>query len=82
MHLVDAAAEILRQSPSEVLAVREIAERAIAEGLIAPKSQSPWGPMADVMRQEVRRYEQGGEPTRFERVGPGKYRYAGNPVPT
>jgi hypothetical protein len=77
MHLVDAAAEILRRSPTEALSVKEISDRAVAGGLITPRSQTPWLYMAAAMRKELRQLaELGGEP-RFARAGPGNYRHAG-----
>jgi hypothetical protein len=76
MNLVDAAAEVLRRAPDQTLSVREIAERAMAEGLITPKSQTPWIYMAAAMRKELRQLRQSGRMPRFELAGDGRYRAA------
>ena len=74
MHLVDAAAEVLNKNPDESLSVREIAERAMTEGLITPRSQTPWVYMAAAMRKELRESAGSGGRPRFEVVTDGRYR--------
>lgn len=75
MHLVDAAAEVLSRSPGESLTVKEIAERAMAEGLITPRSETPWIYMANAMKRELRDSSKSGGQARFEAMGEGRYRY-------
>lgn len=74
MHLVDAAAEVLDRSPDETLTVKEIAERAITDGLITPRSKTPWIYMAAAMRRELRDLAESGRVPRFVFVGEGRYR--------
>jgi hypothetical protein len=76
MRLVDAAAEILRKSPDQALPVREIAERAVAEGLITPSSDTPWVYMAAAMRKEIRNAAESGGQARFRTEASGRYRWA------
>ena len=76
MRLVDAAAEILSKDPEGVLTVREIAERAISEGLITPASATPWVYMAAAMRKEIRNAAETGGQTRFRTEASGRYRWA------
>ena len=75
MRLVDAAAEILQRHPGEALSVRQLARRAVEEGLISPKSESPWFSMAAAMNKELRARKSRNEAPRFISAGKGLYRH-------
>jgi hypothetical protein len=65
MNLADAAAHVLEQEGGQSLSPREIAERAVAAGLIAPRSSAPWTYVAAAVRKENRRMTAGGLAPRF-----------------
>lgn len=69
MNLADAAAQILHESHGEALTSREIAERAMARGLITPRSDTPWTYVAAAIRKENRQRRERGESIRFSSSG-------------
>jgi hypothetical protein len=72
MNMADAAEQVLRRTGRD-LSSREIADQAVAEGLIAPRSDKPWVYMAAAIRKENRRRQGRGEAARFVSVGTGRY---------
>lgn len=66
MNLADAAARILQDNNGGGLSAREIAQRAIDSGLIAPRSATPWTYVAAAVRKENHRRAERGEAPRFE----------------
>lgn len=74
LNLADAAEQVLRSGPEEALDSRQIAERAIAQGLIAPRSDAPWTYVAAAIRKDSRRRVARGEVPRFEALGGGRFK--------
>lgn len=72
MNFADAAHQVLSDA-GEALSGSEIARRAIAQGLITPKSDSPGTFVAAAMRRENRKRKQAGMPQRFVAVGSGLF---------
>jgi HB1, ASXL, restriction endonuclease HTH domain len=73
MNMADAAEQVLQRSDHE-LSSREIASQAIADGLIAPRSDKPWVYIAAAIRKENRRRQEQGLAVRFASGGAGRYR--------
>ncbi len=73
MNMADAAEQVLRRSGRD-LSSKEIADQAIADGLIAPRSDKPWAYIAAAIRKDNRRKRDQGEATRFTSAGTGRYR--------
>jgi len=73
VHLADAAERVLREQPGQALHSKEITERALATGLIAPRSETPWVYVAAAIRKDNRRRQQRGETPRFTAAGQGRY---------
>jgi hypothetical protein len=73
VNLADAAEEVLRQGDGRSLTSREITDRAMALGLIAPRSATPWKHLAAALREDIVRREQRGEPVRFSAAGSGRF---------
>jgi hypothetical protein len=74
MNLADAAEEVLKQADEVSLTSRDIAERAVALGLITPRSETPWKHLAGAIRADNVRREQRGEGARFISAGSGRFR--------
>jgi len=74
MTLADAAATVLEAANDAPLDCHQIAERAIREGLIKPKSEEPWTYVRAAIRKDNKSREPRGLAPRFETVSPGKYR--------
>ena len=73
MNLADAAEQVLRRSGGD-LSSREIADRAVADGLIAPRSDKPWVYIAAAIRKDSRRRREQGQKARFTPAGTGRYK--------
>lgn len=73
MNLADAAEQVLRERPGQALHSKEITEQALADGLIAPRSETPWVYVAAAIRKDNRRRQQRGETPRFTAAGEGRY---------
>jgi hypothetical protein len=73
VNLADAAEAVLQEAGGDALTSKEIAERAIGRGLIAPRSDTPWVYVAAAMRKDNRHREQRGERGRFEALGSGRF---------
>jgi HB1, ASXL, restriction endonuclease HTH domain len=73
MNLADAAEQVLHRSGQD-LTSREISERAVADGLIAPRSDQPWVYIAAAIRKDNRRRQEQGQKARFTSVGLGRYK--------
>lgn len=73
MNLADAAEQVLRERSGQALHSKEIAEQALAAGLIAPRSETPWVYVAAAIRKDNRRRQQRGETPRFTAAGEGRY---------
>ena len=71
MNLADAAEQVLREASNEALHAKEIAKRAMKEGLISPHSETPWVYVAAAIRKDNRRRQRNGQPLRFELAGGG-----------
>lgn len=78
MNLADAAEQVLRERPGQALHSKEIAERALAGGLIAPRSETPWVYVAAAIRKDNRRRREQGESPRFTAAGEGRYSLRGS----
>lgn len=63
--LADAAAEILGVAGTGVLTAQEIADRAMRDGLIAPRSDRPATYVAAAIRKDTRRRKERGTAPRF-----------------
>jgi hypothetical protein len=72
MNMADAAEQVLRRSGKD-LSSREIADQAVADGLIAPRSDKPWVYIAAAIRKDNRRRQSRNEAVRFASVGDGHY---------
>jgi hypothetical protein len=73
MNMADAAEQVLRRSGRE-LSSRGIASQAIADGLIAPRSEEPWVYIAAAIRKDNRRRHGQGQAARFASAGTGRYK--------
>ena len=73
MNMADAADHVLRRSGRD-LSSREIADQAVADDLITPRSDKPWIYVAAAIRKDNRRRTDRGEDVRFVSTGPGRYR--------
>jgi HB1, ASXL, restriction endonuclease HTH domain len=78
MNFADAAEEVLRKNSRKALHSSEIAERAIALGLISPRSNTPGTYVAAAMRKDNRRRQQRGEAVRFALAGDGRFELVSN----
>jgi hypothetical protein len=78
LNLADAAEEVLRHSQEAPLDAKEIADRAIAQGLISPRSQTPGTYIAAAIRKDNRRREARGEAPRFTTLGGGRFQLSGD----
>lgn len=76
MNMADAAEQVLRRSGRDLTA-REIASQAVADGLIAPRSDKPWVYITAAMRRDNRRRQDQGQAARFASAGSGRYRLNG-----
>jgi HB1, ASXL, restriction endonuclease HTH domain len=74
MNLADAAEEVLRKHAGKALHSKEIADQAIAAGLVSPRSESPGVYVAAAIRKDNRKRERQGESPRFEPIGEGRFR--------
>jgi hypothetical protein len=73
MNMADAAEQVLRSSGRD-LSSREIAGRAVADGLIAPRSDKPWVYITAAIRKDNRRRQEQGETARFASASTGRYK--------
>lgn len=73
VNLADAAEAVLKQSGGKPLTSREIADRAVAQGLAAPRSSTPWTYVAAAIRKDNRRRKERGEQLRFSSEGDGRF---------
>jgi hypothetical protein len=73
MNMADAAEQVLRRSGRD-LSSKELAEQAVADGLIAPRSDKPWIYMAAAIRKDNRRRQDQGQTARFAPAGTGRYK--------
>lgn len=73
MNMADAAEQVLRRSDRD-LSSKEIADQAVADGLIAPRSDKPWVYIAAAIRKDNRRRQHGGQAARFAPAGKGRYK--------
>jgi len=83
MTFLDAAHEILKQA-GQPLHYREIARRALEQGLIESRGKTPEATMNAQLAVNIKRAEEGGPPSPFVRVGQGVFglREWGEAVPT
>ena len=82
MSFLDAAERILREA-GHALHYKEIAERAISQGLIKPGGATPARTLTAVIGQDIAQCKTRGEPQRFVRLDPPKRGYIGlaDPLP-
>lgn len=80
MNMADAAEQVLRSSGRD-LSSREIAVQALADGLIAPRSDQPWVYVTAAIRKDNARRQKEGKAARFAPAGTGRYKLNGLPVP-
>lgn len=73
MNMADAAEQVLRRSGKD-LSSREIADQAVADGLITPRSDKPWVYVTAAIRKDNLRRQSRSEAARFASVGDGRYR--------
>lgn len=73
MNMADAAEQVLRQADRD-LSSKEITDQAVADSLIAPRSDRPWDYMAAAIRKDNRRRQDQGEAVRFTSAGTGRYK--------
>jgi hypothetical protein len=73
LNLADAAEAVLQDAQGVTLTAREIAQRAIDRGLIAPRSETPWTHLAKAIRKDNIRREQTGDAVRFETLSGGRF---------
>lgn len=72
MNMADAAEQVLRRSGRD-LSSKEIADLAIADGLITPRSDKAWVYIAAAIRKDNRRRQDSGQAARFTSAGTGRY---------
>jgi len=72
MNMADAAEQVLRSAGRD-LTSREIADQAMADGLIAPRSDKPWVYIAEAIRKDNRRRRRQGQTLRFFSAGTGRF---------
>jgi hypothetical protein len=72
MNMADAAEQVLRRSGGD-LSSKQIADQAVADGLITPRSDKPWVYVAAAIRKDNRRRQNQGEAVRFVSTGTGRY---------
>jgi hypothetical protein len=72
VNMADAAEQVLRRNDRD-LSSKEIADQAIADGLIAPRSDKPWVYIAAAIRKDNLRRQNRGQATRFTSMGNGRY---------
>jgi HB1, ASXL, restriction endonuclease HTH domain len=75
MNMADAAEQVLRSAGRD-LTSRQIADQAIADGLIAPRSDKPWVYIAAAISKDNRHRRQQGQAVRFASAGTGRYTLA------
>ena len=75
MNLADAAEAVL-QDENGGLTAKEIAQRAVDRGLVAPRSETPWVYVAAAIRKDNRRRERSGAAPRFTRADDGRFSLA------
>jgi hypothetical protein len=73
MNMADAAEQVLLRRGRD-LSSKEIADQAIADGLIAPRSDKPWVYIAAAIRKDNRRRQDSGQAVRFTSAGTGRYK--------
>lgn len=73
MNMADAAEQVLRSSGRH-LSSREIASQAVADGLIAPRSDQPWVYITAAIRKDNLRRLKEGQHVRFASAGTGRYK--------
>jgi hypothetical protein len=73
MNMADAAEQVLRRGDRD-LSSKEIADQALAEGLIAPRSDKPWVYITAAIRKDNRRRQDHGLAARFTSAGTGRYK--------
>lgn len=73
MNMADAAEQVLRRSGRD-LSSREIASQAIADELIAPRSDKPWMYITAAIRKDNKRRQDQGQSARFASAGAGRYK--------
>jgi hypothetical protein len=76
VNLADAAEAVLRQSAGEALDAKEITKQAIDQGLISPRSETPWTHLAGAIRTDNRRNQEQGKAARFIALGGGRFQLA------
>lgn len=74
MGLADIAEQVLRAAEGGPLHYREITQRAVSAGLMAPGGTTPWTSLNASINVENRRREARGELLRFVPAGRGYYR--------
>jgi hypothetical protein len=72
MNFAEAAAQVLSENGGP-LPVADITQRALAQGLISPKSDDPVTYVRAAIRKDNRRRESRGEPVRFSTSTRGVY---------
>ena len=75
MNMADAAEQVLRRNGRD-LSSREIVSQALADGLIAPRSDEPWTYITAAIRKDNRRRQDQGQAPRFAHAGTGRYKLA------
>src|SRR4051794_17475959 len=74
MSLADAAEAVLREVGGGPLHYRAITETAMAQGILAPRSATPWIYLHAAVSQDIRRREARGQSARFAKSGRGFFR--------
>jgi hypothetical protein len=73
MNMADAAEQVLRRAGRD-LSSKEIADQAVTEGLITPRSDTPWVYMAAAIRKDNLRRKNRGQALRFASAGTSRYK--------
>ena len=76
MTLADAAEAVLKEAKGGPLDCRQIADRAVSQGLAKPKSDEPWTYFRAAIRKDNKSRQEKGLAPRFVSAGVGSYRLA------